>query len=136
MRKDRREDWGSYESDPGLNRKIREDLVKQQERASAKTEAEEREKRQDQLYSAFLEHAARIGKRTSPFAYTRGKIKSLETLGIHGLRGFGSFEDMLINLINGTFDDKARVAVSSAYQKAIKEAEEYLISKREAREIR
>ena len=80
----------------------------------------------EEKYRTFLERVENTGRTTSKFNYPVSKINALQNLGMRGLKGFGDFEIMLLKAQAGKLDVKAMVAVSSAYQKAIDEADKFM----------
>ncbi len=116
-------DWGSYESDPERNRKINNDLDFQRRTGKFVPSMEEDNER----YERFLQSVEDIGRGEGvKFKYTEQKICALREVGLEGLRGFGSFENILKNLGNGTEGNRIRFAVNKVYEEEIKKAEEYM----------
>ena len=119
MAKDRREDWGSFESDEDTNRRIR----------GYRWQSQRQEVDEDlvNIYKDFLDGVNDIGRGNAiRFKYTKQKVTALRELGIENLTGFGSLDNILESIEHRTCDNRTRVAVHNAYQWYISEAEKFL----------
>ncbi len=120
MAKDRREDWGSFESDKDINRRIIE--------YRGQSQRQEVDEDLVNIYRSFLDGVNDVGRGNAiRFKYTKQKVTALRELGIENLTGFGSLDDILESIQHGTCNDRTRVAVHNAYQWYIIEAEKFLV---------